>query len=99
MLIIDCPFCGKRDHEEFSYEGDANVRYPKWGNQDEKAWYEAVFLRNNPKGAHTEYWYHQMGCRMWLVVERDTLTHKISSVTPARDDYAKMTKPKRGKKS
>ena len=28
MLYIDCPYCGKRAHEEFSYIGDATKKRP-----------------------------------------------------------------------
>jgi len=28
MIRIDCPFCGLRDHSEFSYGGDGLVEYP-----------------------------------------------------------------------
>ena len=28
MLRIHCPYCGVRDHEEFSYFGDATKHYP-----------------------------------------------------------------------
>ncbi|MCX8521650.1 MAG: sarcosine oxidase subunit delta, partial [Rhodoferax sp.] len=28
MLRIHCPYCGVRDHEEFSYFGDATKTYP-----------------------------------------------------------------------
>jgi sarcosine oxidase subunit delta len=31
----------------------------------------------------SETWHHVNGCRMWLVVERDTMTHEIKSVRPA----------------
>ena len=98
MLRIDCPFCGKRDHDEFSYEGDASVTYPALDNENEKAWYEAVFLRDNPRGDHKEYWYHQQGCKMWLIVERNTVTHEIGSVTPAHPDYAKQSKAQKTSK-
>jgi sarcosine oxidase subunit delta len=30
-------------------------------------------------------WQHQSGCRAWLLIERDTLTHAVGAVTPARD--------------
>ena len=100
MLRINCPFCGLRDHDEFSYEGDARVSYPSLENRDEKAWYRAVFLRDNPRGGHAEYWYHQQGCKMWLIVERDTVTHEIKSVKAAHPDYAKQIKsPKAPKRS
>ncbi|MEM9145272.1 MAG: sarcosine oxidase subunit delta [Pseudomonadota bacterium] len=78
MLRIPCPFCGLRDHTEFVYEGDATVDYPAL-DASEQAWYEAVFLRRNPRGAHFEYWHHTAGCRAVLIVERDTLTHEIRS--------------------
>jgi len=79
MLRIPCPFCGPRDHAEFSYEGDATVKYPAL-DASEDEWFEAVFLRENPRGPHTEMWHHLYGCRQFLVVERDTLTHEIKSV-------------------
>ena len=98
MLRIDCPFCGKRDHDEFTYEGDANVVYPALDNTDQKAWYEAVFLRDNPRGDHREYWYHQQGCKMWLIAERNTLTHEIKSVKAAHPDYAKQVSSQKAAK-
>lgn len=99
MLRIDCPFCGKRDYDEFTYEGDASVVYPAIDDHDEEAWYRAVFLRKNPRGPHLEYWYHAQGCRMWLKVERDTLTHEIGKIEPAHDGYVKMVKASGAKKS
>jgi sarcosine oxidase subunit delta len=83
MLRIPCPFCGERDHTEFSYGGDASVEYPPIDSADETAWFEAVFLREDPRGPHKELWQHNNGCRMWIVVERDTMTHEIFSAEPA----------------
>ena len=83
MLRIHCPFCGLRDHAEFSYEGDATIEWPDIGVEDQEAWHAAVFLRSNPAGPHREYWQHSHGCRLWLLVERDTLTHEILSVEVA----------------
>jgi sarcosine oxidase subunit delta len=42
----------------------------------------------NPAGPHREFWQHVMGCRQWLVVERDTRTHTIASVSFARKSPA-----------
>jgi heterotetrameric sarcosine oxidase delta subunit len=83
MLRINCPFCRERDHSEFTYGGDATVVYPALDAPLE-AWIEAVYVRANPKGPHRERWQHSIGCRLWLIVERDTVTHAITSVTPAR---------------
>ena len=84
MLRITCPHCGERDHSEFAYGGDATIKYPSLDNEDQEAWFRAVFIRTNPRGKHKELWHHVGGCREWLVVERDTLTHEIFSVTSAR---------------
>lgn len=51
-------------------------------------WHDAVFLRDNICGAQTETWQHVNGCRMWLLVERDTMTHEIHSVRPAHSGMA-----------
>lgn len=88
MLRIPCPFCGVRDHAEFSYGGDATVSWPAIDETDRQAWYEAVFLRENPRGPHKEYWQHIHGCRLWLVVERDTMTHEIAIARPAHPGLA-----------
>jgi heterotetrameric sarcosine oxidase delta subunit len=83
-LLIACPFCGPREHGEFSYGGDATVRRP---HQDELVWgpeWQAyVYERANPRGPHKEYWHHVMGCRQWLVVTRDTFSHEIIGCVPA----------------
>ncbi|HZT19711.1 MAG TPA: sarcosine oxidase subunit delta [Dongiaceae bacterium] len=86
MLRIDCPCCGTRDHDEFRYGGDASVERPAHDERDLERWYRYVFVRANPRGAHREYWQHVMGCRQWLVVERDTASHAIRHVHLARDE-------------
>ena len=78
-MLIACPFCGPREHSEFAYGGDATVRRPDrsesvWGRK----WQAYVYERANPRGLHKEYWHHVMGCRHWLVVTRDTLSHEIT---------------------
>lgn len=86
MLRIPCPFCGLRDETEFTYGGDASARRPPMGNDDEQAWLDYVFYRDNPRGEHQEYWHHALGCRQWLVLRRDTLTHDILSCRAAREE-------------
>jgi len=83
MLRIICPICGERDHSEFTYGGDATVVYPDL-SAPVGAWINAVYVRSNPKGPHRERWQHSDGCRLWLIVERDTMTHEIRRVEPAR---------------
>ena len=88
MIRIPCPFCGVRDHTEFSYEGDATVEYPAL-DASQDAWFDAVFLRENPRGPHREYWRHAFGCGLFLEVARDTVTHEISDVRVAHPGIAK----------
>jgi methylglutamate dehydrogenase subunit B len=75
-MRIHCPFCGERDLCEFSYLGDATVQRP----DSVEKFYEAVYLRDNLAGRHSELWYHTFGCRGWLRVTRDTRTHAIFAV-------------------
>ncbi|RWQ72836.1 MAG: sarcosine oxidase subunit delta [Mesorhizobium sp.] len=84
MLRIECPCCGLRDHDEFRYGGDASVTRPAHEDPDPEAWYRYVYVRTNPAGLHREFWQHVIGCRQWLVVERDTRNHAIASVDLAR---------------
>ncbi|WP_269580776.1 sarcosine oxidase subunit delta [Roseibium sp. Sym1] len=87
MIRINCPFCGTRDHSEFTYGGDGSIDYPALDAPKED-WHDAVFLRDNICGVQLETWHHVHGCRMWLKIERDTLTHEIHSVRPAHPGLA-----------
>ena len=85
-MLIDCPYCGARPSEEFTYprrcHHGAAVRQSSLATW--KPGTTMSIIRDNPKGRHREYWHHTGGCRAWLVVERDTLTHQVYAVT-ARD--------------
>jgi methylglutamate dehydrogenase subunit B len=85
MLRIPCPHCGLRDYTEFHYAGDATKLRPTHGTDDPHAWHDYVFLFDNPKGTHLEYWQHVEGCRQWLVLERDTATNTVGRSWLARD--------------
>lgn len=84
MLRINCPYCGLRDHAEFTYGGDANISRPDPNTASEEQWYDYVYLRENPRGVHQELWHHSAGCRQWLTVQRNTLTHEIIAVTATK---------------
>ncbi|MFK5977390.1 MAG: sarcosine oxidase subunit delta [Rhizobiaceae bacterium] len=85
MLRIDCPVCGLRDETEFVYGADAGVVRPAMDEIDQKIWTDYVFMRDNPRGLHKEYWHHVEGCRQWLVLERNTLTHEVGKCHLARE--------------
>lgn len=78
MLLIRCPYCGPRAQIEFSYGGDAGAKRPQDpAGVSLEAWLDYVYLRDNPRGPHWELWQHSAGCRRWLRVHRDTLTHEV----------------------
>ncbi len=85
-MRLPCPFCGARDLHEFSYLGDGTVTRPDPTAPDaERAFFESVYLRDNPAGRHEEFWYHAQGCRSWIRVTRDTRTHAIEGAALARE--------------
>ena len=88
-MISACPHCGPRDLAEFSYHGDATLVRPDPASDDRDAWNAYVYDRANPAGEHREYWQHSGGCRKYLVVTRNTLTHVIFDVRFAGGDGAK----------
>ncbi len=80
-MRIQCPFCGERDLSEFSYLGDAAYGRPDPNAATAEAeFFATVYLRDNPAGPHRELWYHAFGCRRWLQLTRNTLTHEILAV-------------------
>ena len=83
-MRIPCPHCGERGSEEFLYLVAASETRPP-PDADAEAWQRYVYLRANPAGINREYWHHQHGCRAWLIVERDTTSHAVLSVKPARE--------------
>ena len=89
MLRIPCPHCGERDYTEFRYGGDATKVRPAHGSGDLKSWHDHVFLFDNPKGAHREFWQHVQGCRQWLVLERDTATNTAGRSWLARERFTR----------
>src|SRR5687767_15795382 len=89
IIYIPCSSTSPPSHRNLSLGADATIAYPPLDAPLE-AWIDAVYVRANPKGPHRERWHHSDGCRLWLVVERDTLTHEIRSVMPARAAIAAL---------
>ncbi len=81
--LIRCPHCGARPKEEFTIRGAALTRPAPDAGDD--AFFDYVYLRENPRGPHAEHWHHVAGCRRWLVVTRDTGSHAVLSVTDAAE--------------
>ena len=66
--------------QEFVYAGAADMQRPDIDATAE-AWHSFLHLRENALGKTLEYWQHVYGCRSVIIVERNTQTHEISSVT------------------
>lgn len=79
--LIDCPHCGKRPREEFTTLGSAVTRPA--ADASFETWADYVYLRENPRGMHDEFWHHADGCRRWLVVTRHTFTHEFGGTRDA----------------
>ena len=86
-MIINHPLLGPRDMQEFVYLGDASLLARPDGMAEgaEAAFYQYLYLRDDPAGPHRELWFHEQGDRSWLVVSRNTVTHEITRVELARD--------------
>jgi heterotetrameric sarcosine oxidase delta subunit len=79
MLLIECPWCGKRDESEFHCGGESHIARPPPEATDE-VWAGYLYFRTNPKGVQHERWVHWAGCRQWFNVARNTATHEILAV-------------------
>jgi len=89
MIRINCPVCGPRAETEFTYGADAGIVRPDDTETEMQPWLDFVFNRDNPRGWHKEYWHHVQGCRQWIVVERNTLTHEVGECRLATDFHIK----------
>jgi sarcosine oxidase subunit delta len=75
MLLIVCPYCGKRPEIEFNHGGQAHLTRPHQPAQlDDQAWAEFLYMRTNTKGVYAERWRHSRGCGQFFNALRDTAT-------------------------
>jgi len=84
-MRITCPHCGERDLREYTYLGSAKLLDRPAGDAGAEAFYDYVYIRENPSGENAELWQHSSGCAAWLHVVRNVSTHEILSVKPARE--------------
>jgi len=81
MFLINCPYCGEREQEEFSCGGEAHISRPKNPSElTDDQWADYLFMRKNIKGVQFERWNHSNGCRRWFNVVRNTATDEILKV-------------------
>lgn len=82
MILIPCPHCSVRNSSEFRHVGEAGIR-PDPATATPEQWRAYLYERSNPAGWTAETWFHTMGCRRYLRVERHTVTNEIRSAQPA----------------
>ncbi len=87
-MLIPCPLCGARDIREFTYRGHATYLDRPPGDDWSEAWNDYLHLRENPAGPTRDLWFHGQGCGAWLEVERDTVTHKVTSARLVAEEEA-----------
>ncbi|MBA3325354.1 MAG: sarcosine oxidase subunit delta [Rhodobacteraceae bacterium] len=84
-MRLTCPLCGTRDLREFTYLGSAKLLARPAADAEPEAFDDYLHIRDNPAGPNAELWLHEMGCRAWLRVVRDTRTHEILETGLARE--------------
>jgi methylglutamate dehydrogenase subunit B len=83
MQQFNCPFCGERPETEFAYIRSAEsipLQIPASVSQE----LVRLYYRTNSRGRSRELWQHASGCRSWLEIERDTVTHAVLEIVTAR---------------
>jgi heterotetrameric sarcosine oxidase delta subunit len=79
MHELDCPRCGRRPLDEFTFGGERRGT-PDWLTEPDDRDFDDVWVFENPAGVATERWFHAAGCRRWLTVHRDTSVDHVVEV-------------------
>ncbi len=80
-MLIDCPWCGPRNQDEFICGGQAHIERPASPAMlTDEQWARYQFNRTNPRGLHFERWQHIFGCFQWFHLARDTRSHRILAI-------------------
>jgi heterotetrameric sarcosine oxidase delta subunit len=87
MMLLECPWCGPRNADEFAHVGEAPNR-PDPATASAEQWRGYLYLSANPAGWVHEWWLHRGGCRRYLAATRDTLTNTVARTAPVVTDDA-----------
>ena len=80
MMLIACPHCGPRAQAEFAYERTRDSIVTIAMAPDVAM--TTLFERTNQRGVDDELWRHSHGCRRFILLRRNRVTHEILSVEP-----------------
>jgi len=76
MLWIDCPTCGRRPVDEYSFGGELRG-VPDTITDPISRDVDYAWMYDNVDGLTSERWFHAAGCRRWLTLDRDTATDSV----------------------
>ena len=79
-FLLQCPNCGRRPVDEFSYGGEVTVR-PR-SSENERELFRYLYFKENVAGEQREWWFHSSGCREWFQAERDTRSNTVLQTAP-----------------
>ncbi|MGH2465920.1 MAG: sarcosine oxidase subunit delta [Candidatus Limnocylindrales bacterium] len=71
MPELDCPNCGRRPIEEFTFGGERPTVPDRISDLLARD-VDYAWMHDNVNGATSERWFHAAGCRRWLTVHRNT---------------------------
>ena len=80
MHTLDCPRCGRRPLDEFTFGGERRPT-ADWLTDPDDRDFDDVWVFENPAGIASERWFHAAGCRRWLTVRRDTSVYRVLEVS------------------
>ncbi|MGB7861727.1 MAG: sarcosine oxidase subunit delta [Acidimicrobiia bacterium] len=83
MLLIQCPHCGARNSDEFTFSGEIVPRPA--ADCDPATWRNYLYVKTNATGWQRERWFHVSGCRRFLLIERDQDSNEIRRVSDYGD--------------
>lgn len=73
-LLLPCPRCGARPLEEFVH---GEILTPPDHLDEAARALDRAYMHDNPEGLVSERWFHLLGCRRWLTLERDTRSDTV----------------------
>lgn len=83
MLLIPCPWCGPRGHEEFTFGDAADKRRPAQPQRcDDDTWAEFLYGPQNPPAGGRYLVCHSLACGLWFAVDFDTSSHELTDSRP-----------------
>ena len=99
MLILCCPNGGARNVSEFRFGGENSPRPALPMEASEAEWAEYLYLRANTMGPQVEWWYHQAGCGLWFLAERDRALNEVVRTFIWEDGVQEKERERGGERS